>query len=221
MLDPLTLTLATASAALAGYIVGEISRRNLNTLRYRLDEEAGVAPPAGSRHWVPVVTAAALATLTLGALLGNQPLLSLPLLPLAVGGPWLAAVDVDVQRLPNRVVGPLAAFTVTITIVVAAMTSWAVALLALIGAGIAAVVLLLTHVLRPSSLGFGDVKVGITAGFALGIQGPGAVVLALILGSAAALIWAKATRRQGAFAYGPWLLLGFWTAFAVSAVVNR
>ena len=108
-MNPLALALATAAAA-AGFGIGEVMRRNLNRLNYRLDTERDQPEPS-QRRWVPWITAAAAGLLSIAAINTPQPWLILPLLPLALTGAWLSAVDLDVYRLPNRVTGPVAAAT--------------------------------------------------------------------------------------------------------------
>ena len=98
----ITLTAGTAAA-----VIGEATRRRLNLLAYRRPDEA--APPdPGPRWWVPVATAAAVIALTV-RFLPTRPHVLWMLVPLALAGPWLAAVDLDVRRPPDRVLLPLLA----------------------------------------------------------------------------------------------------------------
>jgi len=109
VINPVTLSLTVAGAA-AAYGAGVAARRNLDRLGYRLDDELNRPTPA-PRRWVEWVTVAAVATVAVAAATAPQPLLVLPILPAALTGAWLAAVDLDVNRLPNRVTGPVAATT--------------------------------------------------------------------------------------------------------------
>lgn len=91
---------ATVIATLTGGVIGELQRRRLNSLAYRHPDEAELPAP-GSRWWVSISLAA-----TMGALVWRYPSIGDPwpllfLLPVAVAAPWLAAVDLDVQRLPR------------------------------------------------------------------------------------------------------------------------
>ncbi len=209
MTHPLTPALI-GSAALAGYLIGLLLRRNLNQLRYRQGAETD-QPAPGPRRWVPWVTAATIATLATTALYGTHPWYALPLLPLATAGPWLAAVDLDVYRLPNRITAPLAAAT-TLAVAAAALATrnWPIAILSLLGGILAAAVFLTTNLLTRGGIGMGDTKLATIIGLAIGPAGLIPVAAALIAGSFTALIWAKATRHTGPVAYGPWLLVGAW-----------
>lgn len=207
MTHPLTPALIGA-AALAGYLIGILLRRNLNQLRYRQGTETD-QPAPGPRRWVPWVTAATIATLATTALYSPHPWYALPLLPLAIAGPWLAAVDHDVYRLPNRITAPVAAAT-ALAIAAAALAthSWPVAILSLFGGILAAVVFLTSNLLTRGGIGMGDTKLATIIGLAIGPAGLMPVAAALIAGSFTAIIWAKATRHTGPVAYGPWLLIG-------------
>lgn len=210
MINPVTLTLTVAAAAAAGFGAGVLARRNLDRLGYRQGDETHQPAPA-PRRWVPWITAAALATLTLAAMVSPQPLLMLPMTPLALTGAWLAAVDLDVHRLPNRITGPVAVATALVVGTVATLTgSPFVAILSLLGGILAGLVFLASHFLTRGGIGMGDVKLAAVAGLALGAHGLNHVTLALITGSLPAIIWAKATQRTEPVAYGPWLLLGAW-----------
>lgn len=217
MTHPLTPALIGA-AALAGYLIGLLLRRNLNQLRYRQGTETD-QPAPGPRRWVPWVTAATIATLATTALYGTHPWYALPLLPLAAAGPWLAAVDLDVYRLPNRITAPVAAATaLTVAVAALATRSWPVAILSLFGGILAAVVFLTSNLLTRGGIGMGDTKLATIVGLAIGPAGLMPVAAALIAGSFTAIIWAKTTRHTGPVAYGPWLLAGAWLSMAVVAV---
>jgi leader peptidase (prepilin peptidase)/N-methyltransferase len=213
--------LTIALAALAGALVGLWQRRNLATLGYRTDQEHDLPQP-GPRCWVVWVSTLALGSLTATAVISNNPLAYLPLLPLTLAGPWLAAVDFDVLRLPNRVLVPTAILTLLALAGLAAATQdWSTVVLPAVAACLTGTVLAGVHVASKGGIGFGDVKLATAMSLAVGPLGVGAVWLALLAGSAAALIWVKATRRDGPIPYGPWLLCGCWIAALASAVPVR
>jgi leader peptidase (prepilin peptidase)/N-methyltransferase len=97
-------------ASAAGVPLGLWLRRDLATLRYRKEEERELPQP-GPRWWVLWASILALGGIAAAAAFSVNPLSYLALLPLAVAGPWLAAVDFDVLRIPNRVLVPTSAAT--------------------------------------------------------------------------------------------------------------
>lgn len=216
MITPVTLIVTALAAAAAGYGIGVGTRRNLDLLGYRRSDERDLPIPA-PRRWVPWVTATATATLPAVAAANASPVLILPFLPLALAGPWLAAVDLDVNRLPNRVSGLVAAaILVTVGLVTVVAGKPSVALSALLGGLLAGTVFLASHLLTRGGIGMGDVKLAAAAGLAIGAYNLTLVLVAVLIGSLAAIAWAKATRHSGPLAYGPWLLLGAWTAAALT-----
>jgi leader peptidase (prepilin peptidase) / N-methyltransferase len=157
-----------------------------------------IASAAVAAWWVPVSPAAvatgvALAVLTTAAL-----------------------VDAVRHRLPNVLVA-LAAVPVAAALAVA----WSGPLLwgALAGAAFLGVPLLVTHLVAPAGMGFGDVKAGIVLGAALGLLGGPLALLALVLGLALAAVWGLA-RRAKSIALGPALVAGALLALAVGRLVG-
>ena len=102
--------LLTGGVTLVGALIGLAVRWRLAALSYRRDDEAG-QPSPGPRWWIPVaaITASGLLAWRFG--ITRWPLL-LPTLPLAWFGPWLSAIDLDVRRLPNRLLAAHAAHVV-------------------------------------------------------------------------------------------------------------
>ena len=202
------------AAAAAGLAIGWLQRRHLNTLRYRQPGEHELATP-GPRRWVLWISTAVCASLAARGLLDPSriPVL-IPTLPLALTGPWLAAADLDVMRLPNRVTAPAAVLTgATVVGVAATPNSWTGAMTAgiaalIIGGPFAALALLNAG----GGLGGGDVKLAAIIALALGAHNLITPVFAITIGSIGAIVWVKATRRQGPFPYGPALLAGAWAA---------
>ena len=204
--------LAIALAAAAAAPLGWWLRRNLATLDYRAGEERDLPAP-GPRWWIVWVTVIVIAGLTFAIVYSADPAVRAVCLPLAIAGPWLAAVDLDVMRIPNRVLAPTAAVTAVAVIVVALWAAGpAAAILAAVGGLLAGGVFAAIHFVTRGGVGMGDVKLAAVIGVALGPLGLNAVWLALLAGSVAAFVWAKATRRSGPVPYGPWLLFGAWIA---------
>jgi leader peptidase (prepilin peptidase) / N-methyltransferase len=159
-----------------------------------------------------VVTAAVLALL-LGRFGGSSQ--AIPFTFLGVLGVMLAAIDISVQRLPDRLVLP--AFPLMISLLALA------ALLEHNGAGLVraplgglalGAVFLALALLRPGQLGGGDIKLAGLAGLALGWLGWPAVTTAAVLGFALsavtslALLAARRVSLSSAVCFGPFLLGG-------------
>ena len=98
-MTPKDLGLA-AALTLLGAVIGLAIRWRVTTPTYRQADEAR-RPAPGPRWWIPVTVAAASGLLAWRFGVDRWPLL-LPTLPLAWFGAWLSAIDLDVRRLPNR-----------------------------------------------------------------------------------------------------------------------
>jgi leader peptidase (prepilin peptidase)/N-methyltransferase len=203
-----TIVLATAAALPLGLWL----RHDLAKLPYRSEDEQALPHP-GPRRWVVWASILTIGGLTTAATLSGNPVGYLPLAPLAVAGPRLAAVDFDVKRIPNRFLAPTAALTVLAVAGVAVVEqSWADLILAVAAAALTGGILAGVHFAGREGIGFGDVKLATVIGLGLGALGLGYALLAVLVGSVAAAIWARAKRRREPFAYGPWLLAGSWLA---------
>ncbi|WP_309051223.1 A24 family peptidase [Streptomyces sp.] len=161
----------------------------------------------------PLVTALVCAALA-AATGGPRPELAVWLLaaPFAV---LLASVDTRVHRLPDGLTLPLAA-AVPLLLGVAELLpydsgSWTHALLGGLGLGGAYLVL---HLLSPRGLGFGDVKLSVPLGTALGWYGWGVLFagafLGFLLGAVygGGLVLLRRAGRSSAIPFGPFMLAG-------------
>ncbi len=166
----------------------------------------------GSPAVLELATAAVLALLA--GRFGGQPL-TLALGFLGALGVALAAIDLSVQRLPDRLTLP--AYPVLIALLaVAAVTGHDLAALgrALLGGLVLAAGYLLLGLVRPGQLGGGDVKLAGLAGLVLGWLGWPAVLLGAALGfvlaalASLALLAARRITLRGAISFGPFLLGG-------------
>ncbi|WP_030774559.1 prepilin peptidase [Streptomyces sp. NRRL F-2664] len=130
----------------------------------------------------------------------------------------LALVDRAVHRLPDVLTLPLAAGTAVLLGLAALLPgsagSWRLALLG--GAALGAAYLVL-HLVNPAGMGFGDVKLALSLGVALGWYGWGVwaagAFLGLLYGSLyglTLLLRGSASREQG-FAFGPFMAAGALT----------
>lgn len=135
-----------------------------------------------------------------------------------------SVVDLRVYRLPDRIVfpslGATAVLIVVATLAIVRPYGDAVEPLqhALVGMVTYFGILFVFHVIYPAGMGFGDVKLALLMGLALGwvaATGPGAaylVMIALFVGCVAGIVFGLAVRfargRGGAFPFGPALALG-------------
>ncbi|MEU7040192.1 A24 family peptidase [Streptomyces varsoviensis] len=172
-------------------------------------------PGARPRPWGrPVVTAVVCGALA--AATGARPELAVWLLaaPVAVA---LAEVDRAVRRLPDVLTLPLAAGVAALlglaALLPGAAGSWTGALLG--GAALAGGYFLL-FLINPSGMGFGDVKLAVALGCALGWYGWGVLFagafLGLLLGSVYG-VWLMVSgrgRRGTTMALGPYMIAGAW-----------
>ncbi|MFF2976825.1 prepilin peptidase [Streptomyces albidoflavus] len=176
--------------------------------------------PLGRRA-LPVLLAAALCA-GLALTTGPRPELAVWLLAAPVGL-LLAVVDLRVMRLPDPLTLPLAAGVLALLGVAAALPgaagSWLGALYGLLALGGGAFVLFL---INPDGFAFGDVKLCLALGAALGWYGLGAVFLGALAGLLVGavhglfLVLAKGAGRRTAFAFGPSLLAGAYGVLLVA-----
>lgn len=170
--------------------------------------------------WVELVTAAVFAQLALGY--GDSSVL----VPLLVLGACLVAVsviDLQLQRIPDRITFPTLALALPLIVVVSVQQDATDAIqAALIGSAAYFLLLFATHMAYPAGMGFGDVKLALVMGLYLGwvgwtplapVAGPLRLVLyALMLGCVIGVVFGVATqvitRKRGAFPFGPALAMG-------------
>ena len=126
-----------------------------------------------------------------------------------------ALVDAVDHRLPNGLVA-MAALPVGVAIAItAAAGSVDVALGALAGAALLGVPLLVTHLVSPVGMGFGDVKAGAVVGAAVGLVSAQLAVLTLVLALGGSAAWAVFHRRR-TIPLGPGLVVGALLALAIA-----
>ncbi|MFJ1567008.1 prepilin peptidase [Streptomyces erythrochromogenes] len=181
-------------------------------------EPAGPGPAHayGPRAVLPAVLTGAVCAL-IAAAVGVRPEAAAyaGLAPLLV---LLALVDRAVHRLPDVLTLPLAAGAAALLGIAALLPgsagSWR---LALLGGGALGAAYLVLHLVNPAGMGFGDVKLALSLGVALGWYGWGVwasgAFLGLLYGSLhglTLLLRGSATRDQG-FAFGPFMAAGALT----------
>ena len=194
----------------------------LGRARCTTDTTSAHCGPYGPR--TPAVsTATALVCAALAAATGPRPELVVWLLtaPVAV---LLALVDLRVHRLPDVLTLPLAAATLALLGIAAALPahagSWPTALYG--GLALGAMYLVL-YLINPSGMGFGDVKLALGLGTALGWYGWPVLVTGAFTGVLYGAVYGLgmvALRRAGrktAIPLGPFMLGGAFTGLMLGA----
>ncbi len=142
---------------------------------------------------------------------------------LTLAGAGLAAVvDAETGRLPDRLV-LLAALPTAVAIGVELLMHPGVGAIAGPVAGVVAFAgpLLVVHVVSPSAMGFGDVKLAAVLGAALGSIDPRAALPALCAASAVTVV-AGVVRRRPAMPFGPGLVIGsLLSIIVIASTVDR
>ncbi|MFG3319924.1 prepilin peptidase [Streptomyces sp. NPDC048171] len=162
----------------------------------------------------PLALVTALVCAALAAATGTRPELAVWLL-LAPVGVLLAAVDLKVRRLPDPLTLPLAVAALALLGLTALVPEhageWTTALLGALALGAGYLVLFL---INPAGMGFGDVKLALTAGAVLGWYGWPTLMLGtfagFLLGAfyGGALLVARRAGRKTAIPFGPFLIAG-------------
>lgn len=229
-----------AAGALAGLIIGHLLRGPVFRLSVASGEpEPSACPRCGAplRTWLTSrcaqchrilgrpLTMELSAALVLALLLGRFPaqpdVAALGLL--GALGVAVAAIDIAVQRIPNRLILP--AYPVLVLLLaVAALAQHREAALgrALLGGLALGAAFLILALIRPGQLGGGDVKLAGLAGLAMGWLGWQTLIFGAALGFllcalvSLALIAARRISLNGAICFGPFLVGG-----AVLAIVTH
>lgn len=215
-------------AAVLGIPVG----RWLEATTYRKPDEDDVPHP-GRRWWVPLVLG------TVSGLVVHRIWFveddAVPAWPVAtvltatgllviLSCVCLAAMDLDVHRLPDRIMWPtmgfLAAGVTLAAVVGGGLEPWLRSLLAAVASGGFYLLLALLSLARGSlALGLGDVKLAVVLGGALGWYGWPETLVGLYAGFlvgglvAVGLLVARRVSWRGDFAYGPPMMVGALLGF--------
>jgi len=170
--------------------------------------------PISARYPLVEAGVAALFVLT-GLRFAEEPRLLPAYLAFAGIGGALALIDLDVRRLPSSIVLP--SYPV-LGILLALDGDGGALLRAALGAAVLFVVYLAIAMVAVGAMGFGDVRLagligGMTAYLSWGTLLTGAF-LGFLLGAAAGLLLIAARRagRRSAVPFGPFMILGAWTA---------
>ncbi|GGL77087.1 prepilin peptidase [Streptomyces fumigatiscleroticus] len=172
---------------------------------------------------VAVTVATALVCTSLAAAAGPRPETAVWLLaaPVAV---LLSLVDYRVHRLPDVLTLPLAALTAALLGAAAALPaatgSWSTSLLGGLSLGAAYFVLFLVN---PAGMGFGDVKLALALGVALGWYGWDILLTGALTGLlygavyGLALVALRGADRRSAIPLGPFMTGGAFTGLVLGA----
>ncbi|RBY93777.1 peptidase A24 [Blastococcus sp. TF02-8] len=174
---------------------------------------------------VGVVTATVTALLCAVALQDGMRPVTVGLAWAAVAAVVLGAVDLDVHRLPDRVLLPTAVVFAGAALVDAAVlgTWWALARAVLAGAAAFAVPAV-ARIVAPAALGYGDVKLLGLLGLVLGWFGWGVLLVGIFLGLlvgagvSVLLVLARRATWRSTVPFGPPLLAGAVLALVIGAV---
>ncbi|MFG3291236.1 prepilin peptidase [Streptomyces sp. NPDC048179] len=195
------------------------------------DDESRTGGPGGKtktatpHHPAPATLALAttLACTALALATGPRPELAVWLL-LAPVGVLLAVVDFRVQRLPDPLTLPLAATALALLGLAALLPEhaghWRTSLYAALALGAGYFLLFL---INPGGMGFGDVKLALGTGAALGWYGWPTVLLGtfagFLLGAlyGGALVVVRRAGRKTAIAFGPFLIAGAFAGLLIGA----
>lgn len=212
-----------AVTALLGIPVG----RWLEATTYRKPDEDDVPHP-GRRWWVPLVLGLVSSLVVYRVWFVEDPtvpgwpvavVLTGTLLLVTLSCVCLAAMDLDVHRLPDRIMWPtmgfLAAGVTVAALVGGGLDPWLRSILAGLGSGGFYLLLALLSLARGSlALGLGDVKLAVVLGGVLGWFGWAETVAGIYAGFlvggllAVALLVGRRVSWKGDFAYGPPMMVG-------------
>lgn len=138
-------------------------------------------------------------------------------LVLAASAVALAAVDLDVHRLPDRIVLPTGvAGAVLLGTADLLRGDLLAAGTAAAGAGAAVLLYAVLWFVKPGGMGLGDVKLAAVLGLYLGQLGLAPLVVGIsagfVLGAVfgTALLLARRAGRSSGIPFGPWMLAGAW-----------
>lgn len=169
---------------------------------------------AAAAFIAPTIAKAATAAQTVSAVLSLGAFLYLAAVTVA-----LAAIDLDVKRLPDAIVLPTYAVGgVLLGVSSAVVGDGSAALRAGVGLAAAFVFYFALAFAVPGGMGFGDVKLAGVIGLYLGWLGWQQLIIgttvAFLVGGIVGLgvMIARRRRRGVGIPFGPWMLVGAWTA---------
>lgn len=140
----------------------------------------------------------------------------------------LTAIDLDVHRLPDRIVLPSYGVGVVLFGVAGVLAGDLTSFVrALAGAGILFAFYLVLALIKPGGMGMGDVKLAGVLGLFLGQLGWAELAVgaafAFLLGGiyGVGLIIGRRAKRRTAIPFGPWMFAGAWLGIFVGTPIAR
>lgn len=195
-----------AAAALAGALIGTVLTLQLRSLNYRRPDEQHL-PPSRPAWWLVPVTALVWAWLAWQLAPHDWTHVAM-WLPLTAALGWLSAVDLDVQRLPDKVLLPTTAWVALVLVGDAIIRGSALqAATSLLFGTVAGLGAWLLHHFSRGKFGFGDVKLVVILSTALAFIHPTLVMAGLLAACLVAITISLMTRRHE-FPFGPSLAAG-------------
>lgn len=208
---PVSWSVLVAATAVVAAAVGVLCARWLRSHAYRYEDEVDL--PARRTGWVAVAIAVIVVLMMVAW--PREPIAMVHAMA-AVVLVVLAAIDIDVWRLPDMLTGPLAVGLVIGLLAIALLEGdtrpWVRALLA--GSALGLVYLLMAIISRNAGMGLGDAKLAPSLGMLLGFQSwwhvfLGSLASFLIASVAAAyLVLFTSAGRKSHLAFGPYLVAG-------------
>lgn len=214
--------------AVAGAVVGWLSDPAITRVPRKLPVRGPVTPdepppPAGRRTTVTVLCAALCGAL---AAQYDDSWVLPAYLVLAVGLVVLSAIDLEHLLLPNRIVYPLGYVSLALFAVAAIGDDDLDALgRGLLAAVVVFAIFFLLHFAWPAAMGFGDVRLSFILGLALGWLGWGEVFVGIFAGFVYGaligilLIVTRVRGRNQALPFGPFLAAGALTGILVGSSI--
>ena len=206
-----------AGAAVLGGVLGAVLKQRLDRRAYRYDDEQDL--PRRSHAWVVPGTAVGMGLMAAAHMPDSAALTAVQVLVVPVLTA-LSAIDLDTQRLPDRIVLPATA-VVLVGIAVAAVVDGSMSTLtgALVGAVALGAFYLANVVLGElvgsvAGMGLGDAKLALLLGLLLGAHSWAHLVVATVMAFVAAgcqaayLVTVRGAGRRTHLAFGPHMALG-------------
>jgi leader peptidase (prepilin peptidase)/N-methyltransferase len=220
----LLVVVCVLGGAAVGWLSDPVITRVPRTLPVRGPATPDEPPPPAGRR--------VLVTILCGALCGalaaqyDDSWVLPAYLVLAVGLVVLSAIDLEHLLLPNRIVYPLGYASLALfTLAALGDDDFRALGRGLVAGAVAFAAFFVLHMISPRSMGFGDVRLSFILGLALGWLGWGEVFVGLFAGFVygafvgVALVVTRVRGRNQALPFGPFLAAGAMTGILVGSSI--